>query len=324
MELFSEIYSLYFRAVERVLRRANEWPLTGAEIQRILSEGTFSESAITMFPKLQSGAWPLLHQAESGYMAVCVPPEKTPLTMLQRAWIKSLLNDPRISLFLDDDEIEKLRLSLSDTPPLYRQEDFYAFDKATDSDDYESPEYRRCFHLFLQTIHQKTALSVQYEGGKGNRVSGVFWPYRLEYSAKDDKFRAHCYRKVGGRRMQYILNLGRVTLAEAINITDSGNPSRVNRSTMGRFREVVIEITKERNALERCMVHFAHFEKRTEYNEITDKYTCTIRYNVMDETEVIIRVLSFGPTIKVIAPNQFINEIKGRIRKQSELISLVF
>jgi len=89
-----------------------------------------------------------------------------------------------------------------------------------------------------------------------------------------------------------------------------------------QFRQVVIEITRERNALERCMVHFAHFEKRTEYDEKADKYICSIRYNVKDETEVVIRVLSFGPTIKVVEPDTFIKEIRDRVKKQAELIRL--
>lgn len=321
MELFSEIYSLYFRAVERVLHRANESLLTGAEVQKILSEGTFSESAISMFSKLQNGAWPLLRQMQSGYITALVPPEKIPLTVLQCAWIKALLDDPRIRLFLEDYEIEKLRAALTDITPLYQQEDFYLFDKATDSDDYQSPEYRRCFRLFLQAIHQKNALYVQYEGGKGNRVSGLFWPYRLEYSAKDDKFRAHCYRKTSARKMAYILNVGRVSSVDAADAVPTDVCGSPNTGGGTQFRQVTIEITKERNALERSMVHFAHFEKRTEYDEAADKYTCTIRYNVMDETEVVIRMLSFGPTIKVVGPDEFVHEIRNRIKRQAELMN---
>ena len=35
-----------------------------------------------------------------------------------------------------------------------------------------------------------------------------------------------------------------------------------------------------------------------------------------DETEIVIRVLSFGPMIKVIAPEHFENLIKERLIKQ--------
>jgi len=42
------------------------------------------------------------------------------------------------------------------------------------------------------------------------------------------------------------------------------------------------------------MIQLAHFEKRTEYDAMSDRYTCTVKYNVTDESELVIRVLSFG------------------------------
>ena len=320
MELFSEIYNIYFHAVEKMLRSAGDRLLSDAEMQKTLSEGTFSESAISMLPKLQNGVWPLLRQAESGYIATCVPPEKMPLTVLQRAWIKAMLGDSRIRLFLDDGEIEKLRRALSEVDPLYLSEDFFLFDKAAGGDSYDHPAYRQHFRLFLSAIRERTAIHVQYEGGKGHRVTGIFWPHRLEYSQKDNKFRAHCYRKNGNRKVNYVLNLGRITSAELAAGGMSKNLESVFLPSTTRYRQVIIEITKERNALERCMVHFAHFEKRAEYDETSDKYTCAIRYNVMDESEVVIRVLSFGPTIKVLGPDEFAEGIRNRVKKQIELL----
>jgi len=320
MELFSESYSLYFRAVEKLLRYANERPLSAQEVQKILSEDTFSESAITMFPKLQSGAWPLLRRKEDGYTSDCILPENFPLTILQRAWIKSLLKDPRIHLFLDDDEIESLQSAFSDIDPLYLPQDFYIFDKSSGSDDYKSPEYRHCFRLLLQAIHENAALSIQYEGGKENRLSGLFLPYKLEYSAKDDKFRAYCYRKAGKKMASYILNVSRIVSIEPVDRSAQKKYCNQTGTSKAQFRQVILEITKERNAIERCMVHFAHFEKRTEYDEAADKYTCIIRYNASDETEIVIRVLSFGPTIKVIGPDKFVDEIRRRVKRQANLI----
>ena len=322
MELFSEIYNLYYRAVEAVLNQAQERPLSANEVQGILVKSAFSESALSMLPKLQGGAWPLLRQTEQGYAAACIPLKNNPLTTLQQAWIRAVLDDSRIHLFLDEGEIEKLQATLSETEPLYRYKDFYLFDKATDNDNYESSEYRRNFRLFLSAIQGKTALRVQYEGGKGHRVNGVFWPNKLEYSQKDDKFRAYCYRKGGSRRILNVLNLGRVTLAEATSDVAPKSSENMSKFSLTRYRQAVIEISRERNALERCMVHFAHFEKRTEYDETADRYICTIRYNVMDETEVVIRVLSFGPTIKVLEPVEFVNEIKNRVRNQTELMRI--
>lgn len=319
MELFSEIYSSYFRAVENMLRLAEVSPMTAGEIQKVLSEGTFSESAFHILPKLQNRQWPLLKKTGDGYSTEYSLSEKNPLTSLQRAWLRSILDDPRMSLFLDEEERDGLLSVLGDVEPLFKQEDFYLFDSASDGDGYGNKDYRDVFRAFLMAVRHKTALSVSYEGGKGSRVNGVFWPHKLEYSKKDDKFRAHCFRGAGFKKAHCILNLGRVTCAEEADCSMEFQPPNAAEGSDGKSREVVIEINQERNALERCMVHFAHFEKRTECVEQTGRYICTIRYNAMDETEVVIRVLSFGPTIRVLGPDVFVEEIRNRVRMQAGL-----
>lgn len=321
MELFSEIYSAYYRAIERVLIDASDKPVSIQDVQRILSENSFSESFYHILPKLKNGDWPLLRDTGNGYVSASASalPAENPLTNLQKAWLLSILEDPRINLFLGQEEITKLYQALNDVVPLFYQEDFYPFDRAKDGDNYESPQYRIHFKAFLRAIRHKSAVSVQYEGGKGNRVNGVFWPYKLEYSDKDDKFRALCYLKAGPRKKHYTLNLGRVISTQEAEVQQNIVPLQ-DETPKARFRTVTIEIKKERNALERCMVQFAHFEKRTEYDADTGHYTCAIKYNAMDETEMIIRILSFGSTVKVLGPDSFIEEIRSRLRRQNELI----
>ena len=46
-------------------------------------------------------------------------------------------------------------------------------------------------------------------------------------------------------------------------------------------------------------------------------------YDKDDETELLIRVLAFGPVMKVTEPESFIEQIKQRLRMQSNLIPVV-
>jgi hypothetical protein len=320
MEIFSEIYSTYYIAVERLLRACNNGPLSTKDMQRILTENAFSESAYHILPKLQSGDWPLLKDTGLGYTAGCVLPAEKPLTTLQLSWTKALLSDKRICLFFDEGELSVLNSALTDIPALFGPEDFYTFDAARDGDCYESEKYRQHFRVFLNAINNKAAVAVQYEGGKSHRVSSVFWPYKIEYSSKDDKFRVLCYRCRGLRKVMYILNLGRVVSAHAAQVDDDITAAMQEVVPIARFCAVTLEISKERNALERCMIQFAHFEKRTEYDASADHYTCVIKYNIMDESELVIRVLSFGPTVKVLGPERFLQEIRQRVEKQTQLM----
>ena len=50
-----------------------------------------------------------------------------------------------------------------------------------------------------------------------------------------------------------------------------------------------------------------------------EKYQVTLHYDKEDETEILIRVLSFGPMIRVVKPMAFINLIKGRLSDQKKL-----
>jgi hypothetical protein len=321
MEVFSEIYSTYYNAVERLLRSCSDGPLSAKDMQRILTENAFSESAYHILPKLRSGDWPLLKDTGSGYTSSCALPGEKPLTTLQLSWIKALLGDKRIRLFFDEKELSELNSTLADIPTLFYPEDFYIFDAAGDGDCYESEEYRQHFRVFLNAINNKGAVAVQYEGGKRNRVNSFFWPYRIEYSSKDDKFRVLCHRRHSFRKVHCILNLGRVVTAHAARVDDTITAAMQAAVPVVRFCEVTLEITKERNALDRCMLQFAHFEKRTEYDVSTDRYTCVIKYNIMDESELVIRVLSFGPTVRVLGPDRFLQEIRQRVGKQALLIS---
>ena len=47
-----------------------------------------------------------------------------------------------------------------------------------------------------------------------------------------------------------------------------------------------------------------------------NKYLLKIKYNESDETEMVIRVLSFGPMVKALAPDSFVSLIKEKLIKQ--------
>ena len=71
----------------------------------------------------------------------------------------------------------------------------------------------------------------------------------------------------------------------------------------------------ERNALERVLLHFSHFEKET--LKLDHRlYQIKLRYDRDDETELLIRVLSFGPTVEVLESENFKNLIIAKLKAQ--------
>ena len=84
----------------------------------------------------------------------------------------------------------------------------------------------------------------------------------------------------------------------------------------GRVQHTItVSIRDERNAMERFMLHFAHFEKQAEQLD-RKHYLVTIRYAHDDEPEMVIRILSFGPMIEVLGPESFKKLIIEKLEKQ--------
>lgn len=296
--LFHEIYGSYFRVVTAVLEEAIRGTLTTQRLGQLVREQAFAESVLTIPTALQSGEWLLLDDA-MGTPLHSIP--KTPLTILEKRWLKALLLDPRVRLFQPPEE------GLEDIEPLFTPDMFVYFDRYTDGDPYEEPGYIERFQTVLTALREKRKLSIQFDGRHGHPRSWVCVPYRLEYSAKDDKFRL----LTAGGADSATINLGRITgceLSEPYS-PQAYHPPQPQKETL------VLELFDQRNALERAMLHFSHLEKETERLE-NRKYRITLRYNREDETELLIRVLSFGPMLRVIAPDSFLAQVKSRLGRQ--------
>jgi uncharacterized protein YktA (UPF0223 family) len=321
MELFNEVYGCYFTVVSRILNQA-EAGLTKSEIEKLVSDGGFYDSAFHLLPALFpaggtfSGEWNLLREDNKIYYSRLLNKIKRPLTILEKSWLKALTADARIKLFLEETQLNELRELLNDIEPLFINDNFHVYDKHLDGDDYNDGGYAERFKVILKAINEEKSLIIEYDSPKNGRTKRQYHPYKLCYSARDDKFRLQCaaYKK---QLQRITLNLARIT-----GVQISETKYNVFPKVAALFEEspcgepVIIEISKERNALERCMLQFASFERQTEYDKERDIFTCRIWYDSADETELLIRILSFGPVIKVLEPSGFLNQIKERIRRQ--------
>ena len=303
--IFSELYGTYFNTVAAILRQAIRCPVTKEEIRAIIDEQAFSESILSIEPSLTGGKWQLL--LPDGTTPIRHPPTM-PLTMLQKRWLKAISLDPRIRLFDFDDS------GLEDVSPLFLPDDMYVFDQYADGDPYEDEAYIQMFHLVLDAIKHRYPLSIDVKNRKETRIHLNVMPEYLEYSEKDDKFRLI----TSGCRYGKVVNLGRILSCKPFR-GDYRRPQK--KSLPVADRRVVVELYDGRNALERVLLHFAHFEK--EARRLDERhYRITIKYPKNDETELVIRVLSFGPFIKVTEPENFVELIKKRLvmQKSCELI----
>ena len=285
--IFSELYSAYYNAVAAILSRIKEGEHSERELQRIVVERAFGESVLSILPALKSGKWQLVRPD----MTTPLRHSPTmPLTTLQKRWLKAISQDPRVRLF--DVSFPELR----DVEPLFTPDDYCVYDKYSDGDPYEDEGYIRHFKTVLEAIRTGTQIKFSMVNRHGNTMFARCRPIRLEYSEKDDKFRVI----TAGWRSVSTVNLARMVTCEPY----TGELELTGSAPKTTYATVSVRILDERNALERFMLHFAHFEKQAEKTGKSE-YTVQIRYDVEDEQEMVIRILSFGPLVEVTEPPAF-------------------
>lgn len=297
--LFHEIYGSYFRTADAVLQKAVEGNLTGPEMNRLVRDHAFGESYMNIPEGMTGERWKILHK---DYSTPLKKSPSMPLTLLEKRWMKALLEDPRIRLFDPDTR------GLEDIRPLFTQDMVVYYDRSSNGDDYSDPEYIRHFRTILQALKEERCLHISFVT-RAKKFSDIFIrPVYLEYSEKEDRFRL-----VGaGRARRWTINLSRITrcrIAEKTRQLPFGEAETAS---------VAFELTDRRKALDRVLLHFSHLEKETRRLG-EDRYLVVLRYDREDENEILSRILSFGAVIRVVEPESFICRLRDRIEKQRGL-----
>ena len=295
--IFNEIYSVYYNCVAKIISRLLKGNPDEKDINRIVSENAFGESMLNIIPSLKKERWQIIRKD------LTTPIKHTPsmpLTLIQKQWLKAVSLDPRIKLF------DVCFKGLDDIEPLFTNDDYIVYDKYQDADPYDDEKYISHFRTILKAMNNGKNIRIEMKSRKGKPVYARCCPERLEYSEKDDKFRL----VTSGCDFIRTVNLARITKCRIY----SGKTEIEANEPETVYKDLTLKVSEERNTLERCMMHFAHFEKRAERSE--GFYLLHIRYDSDDEPEMVIRVLSFGPMVEVIGPEGFKKLITAKLKDQ--------
>lgn len=297
--IFSELYGAYYRAVADILAAAGQHPLQKQELRALIEKHAFGESVLNIEPAIREERWQLIRA--DGSTPIRHAPTM-PLTLLEKRWLRAIAADPRVRLFAGE------LPEFPEVEPLFSPGDIAVYDKYADGDPYEDEDYIRRFRLILDAIKNRCPLSLEVVNRNGATVRKVLMPDHLEYSEKDDKFRL-----IGtGRRRVETVNLARIVCCAPFS--GRFDPPAA-KAEPPKKRTVEFELYDQRNALERVLMHFAHFEKQAVKAD-GGRYRVTVSYDRDDETEIVIRLLSFGPMIRVTAPEHCVELIRARLLRQ--------
>ena len=311
--LFHEVYGTYYQSVAKILSRAVQGSLTRKDISSIVQKYAFAESWSNLTESLLNGDWPFLDE-DFGTELLHEP--EMPMTTMQKRWLKAMLQDPRIRLFLDPEDVK----GLEDVEPLFRHEDIYIFDRYADGDPYEKESYIANFRMILTALREGRWLEVTQRNRWGTETTRKVKPLYLEYSPRDDKFRLHSAGPADHTWPGTIqTNVERIRSCRVIECSEPWV------LIPAETQQAELILSDRRGVLDRFMRLFCWLKKVTVPMEEKDgvmRYRVTLYYEKTDEPELVIRLLSMGPDIEIVSPDSLRQETIRRFRKQSELLHL--
>lgn len=307
-----------------------EVSLTEKEIRAVLrAKGLFSDNLEkALFNKHSISTYNLNilveHHDRKGYYKLSGSSRSTlsprlpilPFTV-ELIWLKSLLSDPKIKLFLAEETINKLTAFLEGYPDIITYDSLIVKNR-WNNDSLIIEQIENNFKLILQAIDTRKALVFS----NLTRVNRLFQgqkhlPYKIEYSVKDDYFYLISYCLDTNRTVKSLLH----KIQDIQFVEYDGQVESIYREievdlARRKVKEpIILELRKERNTLERACYLFSCFEKDVNYLQEKKFYQMAIYYRDFEEGEIISRIFSLGKMAIVKSPVRIRQEIIGRIKK---------
>ena len=324
--IFNPINSAYYDITSRVLAeavkraqtvKADEPVMTRGDVYNIVSQYIQGESCDDIVDCFFDGEWNLMDK--NGRVAVSQKPIQ-PLTLLEKQWLKTIAQDPRMRLF--DVPLEELEQDET-IKPLFEMDWIKRLDASGDPDPWTDDNYIRRFRFLLEAIRNHQTLYISWLCREGLPCSTVCSPQKLEYSMLDDKFRLLVVSKQNGLERELTINVSRITECQGSSAEMMVNiPESLHKDLPGvhdAMVEVTLIIEDKRQGLERALVDFSLFQKKEISIMDLDHYRLTILIYWSDREEIIRRIISFGPLIRVESPTWLKDELKKRIQLQKNL-----
>lgn len=329
MELFHEYKNKYFHLVFRILNLAKDG-LYKDEIIKIIEKEEYDEKVIGKDFKTFEGM--LLNEYEkqdnfnfledrAGRFYNILNnegniPLKVRFSKLEKTWINGMIKDTIVQALLGKEIIEKLESSLRDVKD--GNNDIIEFtNKAKNDFQYDLVKLNEDFHTILEGIINEKIIIYTNVDKNGNEYNNqLALPIRIEYSLKDDKFRASLYSLEEERSIMVNLH----TLKD-IKIVENMTSKIKREDVLKKLKEkkycetpIIIELEDIRGAMERCFMSFSSFERSSRAIS-ENKYEIDIYYYTFEEAEVIRKIMSLGPYVKVKSPDRIRKIIIDKIKR---------
>jgi hypothetical protein len=333
MELFHEYKNKYFHLVFRILNLAKDG-LYKDEIIKLIGKEEYDEKIIGKDFKTFEGMllneyensdnFNFLEESEGKFYSIINKEGNMPLKVrfskLEKTWLNGMIKESVVQALLGKETIEKLERALEDVTE--GNNDVIEFtNKVRSHTPNDLVKLKDDFYAILEGIIKGKPIIYTNVDKNGNEYNNqLALPIRIEYSLKDEKFRASLYSLEEERAIMVSLHtLKDVKIAE--NIASNINREDVLKKLKEkRYCEIPITIELEdiRGAMERCFMSFSSFERSSRAIS-ENRYEIDIYYYTFEEAEVIRKIMSLGPYVKVKSPDRVRNIVIDKIKSAFSL-----
>ena len=209
---------------------------------------------------------------------------------------------------------------LGDVEPLFDWSFFHYFDQNSEKIDFSNEEFISKFRLLKKAIEDEKAIILDYTNIWNENYVEETIPLKIEYSLKSDKFRLLGVRFRKGKKELKAYNINQIN--KIVKIKEYSDKS-INRNPYANEyceEPVTLLVHNMRGAVMRFMIEFSTYKKESIFNDETGECTTTFYYHTEEKHEIINKILSFGISVKVLSPQSVIDELKIRIKKQTDII----
>lgn len=232
------------------------------------------------------------------------------LSTAEKSWLYMILKDPKSKLFIDD----KTRESLIDTLDSEKEEYFLRkkYIDIKDQDDfiYDS-HYIKVFKTIVEAIKSNRIISLENHARNGKIYKNQkYIPYKLEYSAHNNMFSLSAYSIDTDSPIK--ISLSNIKNVEILNTKNKFTRNEFENFYLKKIKAnetepLIIEIQNKYNAYDRFVHKFSSYN-RLAY-EKDGKFIVKLHYQYYERHKIIRDILSLGPYVKVISPEDIKNEI---------------
>lgn len=336
MELFSEVKNRYFQLIFRIINECARGKAK-SEILRIVDEGEFEQKVIGKNQK--SFADLVLNKCETdenlnllterdGMFYPSIenagkPPLPVRFSILEKAWLKALLEKEGVRMALSKETFDKLQNELDGVDTPIRDEYFELTNRIKLPSVVEQETYEKNFRLILNALIHEKPIRYSNTDKKGNIYSNrLALPASIEYSMRDGRFRVSMYSLDDNRPiMANIFTLSDLRVVDEDVGIDRETAKKLLFEQKYSEEPVILEVTDKKAAMERCFMCFSGMERTA--RDLGNKiYEIRLNYYLFEEENLIRSIISLGPYARVLSPQRIADEIVARVKKSISLYNI--